>query len=89
MRVLLDECAPYELKKFLKQMDMIARPCGKPGGPRNLRYQQNFSQRKISVLVLVARSNRVENLRPYFEDCVSAINAISPGEIVTVGDLSQ
>jgi len=55
---------------------------------RNLKYQQNVAGRKIAVLVLVARSNRVENLRRFFGDCASAIDMISPGAIVVVGEMA-
>jgi len=33
---------------------------------RNLRYQQNLSGRKIALLVVRARSNRVADLEPHF-----------------------
>jgi predicted nuclease of predicted toxin-antitoxin system len=54
----------------------------------NLRYQQNLVGRKISVVILHSSSNRLEHLRQYFPDCVSAIEKIKPGEIVQVGSTS-
>lgn len=51
----------------------------------NLRYQQNLTGRKIAILVLLARTNRLIDLREYFAACVEALESIKPGEIVQVG----
>jgi predicted nuclease of predicted toxin-antitoxin system len=50
----------------------------------NLRYQQNLSGRRIAVVVLAARSNRLEDLSPLFPSCVEAVATITPGEIIYV-----
>lgn len=52
----------------------------------NLRYQQNLAGRKISIVVLRARSNRLIHISPLFPACVSALEAIKPGDIVYVGN---
>lgn len=110
MRILLDECSPRELKKFLSQKGHDCQTVQEAGWSgiqngellklaaknfdllltidRNLKYQQNLAGREIAVLVLVAKSNRVENLRRFFNDCASAIDAIGPGEIVVVGEMA-
>jgi predicted nuclease of predicted toxin-antitoxin system len=36
---------------------------------QNLRFQQNLSALQIAVAVLVAKSNRIEMLRPWFLSC--------------------
>jgi len=109
MKVLLDECAPYELKKLLIKRGHDCQTVQEAGWSgiqngelltlaenkfdllltidRNLKYRQNVSRRKIAVLVLVAKSNRVENLRRFFEDCASAIETVLPGDVVVVGEL--
>lgn len=51
----------------------------------NLRYQQNLAGRGISIVVVRAQSNRLEHLRPHFQDCAKALGTIKPGEIVHVG----
>ena len=51
----------------------------------NLRYQQNLTGRRIAVVVLAARSNRLEDLSPLFRSCVEAVAKITPGEIIYVG----
>jgi len=52
---------------------------------RKLRYQQNLGGRKIALLVLRARSNRVVDLEPHFPACVDALRTIQPGTILEVG----
>jgi len=36
---------------------------------RNLRYQQNLTGRRIALLIVRARSNRVVDLEPHFSAC--------------------
>jgi predicted nuclease of predicted toxin-antitoxin system len=50
----------------------------------NLRYQQNLAGRRIAVLILRARSNRLEGLTPLFPICVQAVEKIKPGEAAYV-----
>jgi predicted nuclease of predicted toxin-antitoxin system len=50
----------------------------------NLRYQQNLTGRRIAIVVLFGRSNRLSHLSPYFLACLQAIEAIKPGEIVHI-----
>jgi predicted nuclease of predicted toxin-antitoxin system len=52
----------------------------------NLKYQQNLLQRRIRILVIAARSNRLADLAPYFSECASAIASIEPGQICVIGD---
>ena len=54
----------------------------------NLRYQQNLAGRKISIVVLRARSNRLTHISPFFPACVKAVDVIKPGDIVYVGTTS-
>ncbi|MFZ3202104.1 MAG: DUF5615 family PIN-like protein [Candidatus Acidiferrales bacterium] len=50
----------------------------------NLRYQQNLAGRKIAIVVLLVRSNRLSDLSPYFTACLKAAETVKPGEIVLV-----
>jgi predicted nuclease of predicted toxin-antitoxin system len=52
----------------------------------NLRYQQNLTNRRIAIVILQSSSNRLENLRPFFPECVESIGKTAPGEIVLVGN---
>ena len=51
----------------------------------SLEYQQNLTGRKISVVILLARTNRLIDLSPLFEECVAAIKKIVAGDVVRVG----
>ena len=52
----------------------------------NLRYQQNLTGRQIAIVVLMARSNRLVNLSPYFAACATAVRKVKRGEIIQVGE---
>jgi predicted nuclease of predicted toxin-antitoxin system len=52
---------------------------------RNLRYQQNLTRRRIALLIVRARSNRVADLQPHFSACIEALRTIQPGAAVEVG----
>jgi predicted nuclease of predicted toxin-antitoxin system len=50
----------------------------------NLRYQQNLASRRIAIVIIQCTSNRLEDLRKCFPDCVAAVEKIKPGEIIQV-----
>src|SRR5271167_245394 len=50
----------------------------------NLNYQQNLAGRKIAILVLRARSNRLTHLSLHFPARVTALQSINPGETINV-----
>jgi predicted nuclease of predicted toxin-antitoxin system len=52
---------------------------------RNLRYQQNLTGRRIALLIVRARSNRVLDLEPHFSACAETLRTIQPGTVVEVG----
>ena len=52
---------------------------------QNLRYQQNLAAAGVAVVVVVAASNRIEDLRPYAPDVEAALIGIQPGDVVDVG----
>lgn len=54
----------------------------------NLRFQQNLAGRRIAMVVLAARSNRLEDLSPLFSSCVEIVEKIKAGEVVYVGQSS-
>jgi predicted nuclease of predicted toxin-antitoxin system len=51
----------------------------------NIRYQQNLTGRKIAIVMLHARSNRLSELSPFFGACAEALQNIQPGDFVDVG----
>jgi hypothetical protein len=48
---------------------------------QNLPYQQNLSRYELSVIVLIARTNRLEDLLPLVPDVLNALDTIQPGEM--------
>jgi predicted nuclease of predicted toxin-antitoxin system len=52
---------------------------------RNLSFQQRIPKFKIAVLVVRARSNRVEDLVPFVLRILSALPKCKPGHATTVG----
>jgi predicted nuclease of predicted toxin-antitoxin system len=52
---------------------------------QNLEFQQNLSGSALRVLVLVARSNALEDLQPLVANLLAAIPRCRPGQVVRVG----
>jgi hypothetical protein len=48
---------------------------------RNLEYQQNLKNFDLAVIVLVARSNDIDDLRPLMPTANAAIEVIHPHEV--------
>ena len=53
---------------------------------KGLQYQQDLSGRRIAILVLRARSNRLLDLLPRLDACRSIMSSIQPGEVIRVGE---
>lgn len=52
---------------------------------KNLPYQQNLGTKRIAVLVVRARSNRIQDLLPVVQECLAALATIQPRQVVRVG----
>jgi hypothetical protein len=52
---------------------------------RNLEYQQNLGAVPLAVVVLVAPSNDVEDLRPLMPAVRQALPHLQPGQVLRVG----
>jgi hypothetical protein len=52
---------------------------------RNIRYQQNVTGRKIGILILRVKSNRLPDVLQHLSSCIEALKTVRPGEIVEVG----
>jgi len=48
---------------------------------RNLQYQQNLAAFDVAVIVLVAPTNDIEDLKPLMNSVNEAINIIRPSEV--------
>lgn len=51
---------------------------------QNLRYQQNLSALPITVVVLVAKSNRIETLRPLIPKLLTSLAALPARAFVQI-----
>jgi len=54
---------------------------------KNLRHQQNLSGRGIAVVIVRAKTNRLQDLEPHLTACVQALQAIKPGQVLEIGSL--
>jgi hypothetical protein len=52
---------------------------------RSLEFQQNLSQISFGIVVVVAPSNRLQDLLPLVPNMRDALSALKPGEIRRVG----
>jgi len=52
---------------------------------RNLTFQQNLTGLKIGVIVMVARGNRLIDLRPLMAQVRQALQKVHAGQVVRVG----
>jgi len=105
MRILLDECVPKRLKKYLIGHDVATVRemgwTGKKNGEllasivasgfevlltvdQNLKYQQSLRGVPISVLVLVARNNKLSTLIPLVPAALVALLSIRLGDVLEV-----
>ena len=48
-------------------------------------YQQNLKERQIAILLLVSRSNQIEDLRPILPAALTALDTIRPGQVMRIG----
>jgi len=52
---------------------------------KNIRHQQNMAGRRIGILILRAKSNRLPDVLEHLLDCIEALETLKPGQIVEVG----
>ena len=52
---------------------------------RGLEYQQNLGGRKIAIVILRSKSNRLRDLLPLVPACLELIEPIKPSQIASVG----
>ena len=48
-------------------------------------YQQSLQVWRIAVLIVRARSNRIQDLLPVIPECLAALESIQPRQVVRVG----
>jgi hypothetical protein len=52
---------------------------------RSIEFQQRLSALPFGIVLVRARSNRMQDLRPLVPSILSALDAVSPGRIQRVG----
>jgi hypothetical protein len=52
---------------------------------KGLEYEQNFKGRRIAVLILLSKSNKVDDLLPLVAKSLHSLPFIKPGQILKVG----
>ena len=52
---------------------------------RNIKYQQNLTGKTISIIILPAPTNRLNDLLPLVPACAEALLALKPGQILEIG----
>jgi hypothetical protein len=53
---------------------------------KGLQYQQNLAGRSIAIVLIRARSNRLQDLLPHVDACLSVMSSIQPGDVIRVGE---
>ena len=52
---------------------------------KSLPYQQSLLSGRIAVLIVRARSNRMQDLLPVIPQCLAALESIQPRQVVRIG----
>ena len=52
---------------------------------QGIEYQQNLAARKIAIIILRAKSNRLKDLLPLLPACLACIESIQPGDVTQIG----
>jgi hypothetical protein len=73
----------------LKNGELISRSAGQFDAfltaDQNLQYQQNLKTLPIAVVVLVARTNRIRDLRPLLPELLRVLSRLEPRTLIRVG----
>lgn len=105
MKILLDECLPRRLGRWLtghdvqtvRQMNWLGLSHGRllaVAEPdfdafitvdKNLVHQQQSAGRRLAVIVLHVRSNKIEDIAPLVPQVLALLPTLKPGQVVTVG----
>ena len=104
MRILLDESAPRQIRRFLhehevwtvQQMGWASKANGELLAlardrfdvlityDQSMEYQQNLRELGISIIVLVAVSNRLEHAEPMMPKVIDSLRELKPGQVLRV-----
>jgi hypothetical protein len=54
---------------------------------KGIEYQQNLTERKISIIIVRAKSNRLRDIQPFAQECLAQMRNIAPGQTCTRGQV--
>ena len=73
----------------LKNGELLRQATGKVDAfltmDRNIELQQKIDGLSFGIVVIRARSNRVEHLRPLISDILVALGKVEPGKVLHIG----
>ena len=52
---------------------------------QNIEFQQNIRASGVAVVVLLAKTNRIKELRPMVPQTLAALDRLRPGELIRIG----
>ena len=52
---------------------------------RGLEFEQNMAVRRIAIVIVHSRSNRLADLVPHAAECLAQISSAQPGKVYRVG----
>ncbi len=52
---------------------------------QNLEFQQNLQASRMGVVVVLAKTNRLRDLRPLVPQILDALGRVQPGQVIRVG----
>jgi predicted nuclease of predicted toxin-antitoxin system len=53
---------------------------------KGVEYEQNLAGRKIAIIILRSRSNRLVDLLPHVPACLALMGSIQPGQVERLGE---
>ena len=83
----------YVVRQFgwsgLKNGELLKRSAGRVDvfitADQNLEYQQNLHDLPVAVIVLMARTNRIQDMRPLIPRLLQELAQLAPCTLVRVG----
>jgi hypothetical protein len=52
---------------------------------KGIEYEQNLKGRRIAIVIIRAKSNRLADILPHVAACTAAMQTLAPGQLVHVG----
>jgi hypothetical protein len=109
MKILLDHCIDWRLKRFLpthdvktaEEMGWHALKNGKllaTAAPlfdliltvdQNIKHQQSLNQLPIAIVVLISRSNRIDDLQLLLPPFERSLASLKPGALIEIDALQN